>query len=300
MITEMALLVAIPGGGYTFYRLCTSYRVRVWAETRLHVGEPRPQRISTPTLCRRVANAVSEGVLIGVNGKPIRISSATVGIHPADLSRCHYGAARLAANATSIVVRTARRNGWPIAATFELEVVADRHSIEGSPTLLNTAFIPSSCRTAQAHELAATGIDDDTEPMPYDQDDLTRHEYEHVTRREAKDATEPFEDVELVALDPSGIDIDLASTSGPLTIGRRGCDITITADVVSVRHASIANHHGSWVLSDLGSTNGTWVNGEYVTSAALVHNDEVSFGRGGPRYVFSRLNANSTSGRGRR
>jgi hypothetical protein len=42
------------------------------------------------------------------------------------------------------------------------------------------------------------------------------------------------------------------------------------------------------------------VNGEYVTSAALVHNDEVSFGRGGPRYVFSRLNANSTSGRGRR
>jgi hypothetical protein len=50
---------------------------------------------------------------------------------------------------------------------------------------------------------------------------------------------------------------------GPLEIGRdTGCDISIPNRFVSTRHARILAEDGAWVLEDLGSTNGTLVNGE--------------------------------------
>ena len=52
---------------------------------------------------------------------------------------------------------------------------------------------------------------------------------------------------------------------GPLEIGRgTACDISIPNRFVSTRHARIFQHEGAWMLQDLGSTNGTLLNGEPV------------------------------------
>lgn len=67
---------------------------------------------------------------------------------------------------------------------------------------------------------------------------------------------------------------------GPLEIGRAtSCDISIPNKFVSTRHARILPDDGEWVLEDLGSTNGTLVNGELLASPRrLASGDRVLVG----------------------
>ncbi len=55
------------------------------------------------------------------------------------------------------------------------------------------------------------------------------------------------------------------------TIGRsRQCDIVVGDPNVSRRHAQVVARGGSWVVTDLGSTNGTRLNGVVVTRAEVI------------------------------
>lgn len=69
-------------------------------------------------------------------------------------------------------------------------------------------------------------------------------------------------------------------SDGRFTIGRApSCDFTVADLSVSRWHARLHHQDGSWLLSDLGSTNGTRLNGWRVTSAVPVQpGDSVSFG----------------------
>jgi hypothetical protein len=64
------------------------------------------------------------------------------------------------------------------------------------------------------------------------------------------------------------------------TIGRApNCDFTVADLSVSRCHARLHREEDHWLLSDLGSTNGTRLNGWRVTQAVQVQaGDEVSFG----------------------
>lgn len=71
-----------------------------------------------------------------------------------------------------------------------------------------------------------------------------------------------------------------AGTQPRFTIGReRDCDMTLADETVSRWHASLERAAGGWVLADLGSTNGTRLNGWRVSSPIPVRaGDMVSFG----------------------
>ncbi|MEU6574240.1 DUF1707 and FHA domain-containing protein [Streptomyces sp. NPDC046805] len=75
----------------------------------------------------------------------------------------------------------------------------------------------------------------------------------------------------------------------PLRIGRDpGNGLRLNHDTVSRVHAELSHQSGMWVLRDLGSTNGTTVNGRRVITAAVVREgDRVGFGR-----IAFRLSAN--------
>jgi len=64
------------------------------------------------------------------------------------------------------------------------------------------------------------------------------------------------------------------------TLGRsRQCDVVLSDPNVSRRHAEIRPRGGSWVLTDLGSTNGSRVNGrEIERPEVLKPGDEVELG----------------------
>ena len=59
---------------------------------------------------------------------------------------------------------------------------------------------------------------------------------------------------------------------GPLEIGRSvSCNITIPNTFVSTHHARLFSQSERWMVEDLGSTNGTSLNGKLVKSAQPIH-----------------------------
>ncbi|MEU2247176.1 DUF1707 and FHA domain-containing protein [Streptomyces sp. NPDC019224] len=72
-----------------------------------------------------------------------------------------------------------------------------------------------------------------------------------------------------------------APSPHPLLIGRDpGNGLRLTHETVSRTHAELTAHGDRWLLRDLGSTNGTCVNGQRVTGTVPVREgDQVSFGR---------------------
>ncbi len=74
----------------------------------------------------------------------------------------------------------------------------------------------------------------------------------------AENASSSAESIRLIAAD--GTEFEL---SGEMSIGRSDdCDITVNDSRVSRKHARIAVENGKVVLEDLGSANGTYINGQ--------------------------------------
>ena len=73
--------------------------------------------------------------------------------------------------------------------------------------------------------------------------------------------------------------LDWGGPGGELVIGRsRECDVAFVSDAVSRRHARLLFRDGHWVIHDLGSTNGTMVNGVRIGRCRLRPGDRVTFG----------------------
>lgn len=84
-------------------------------------------------------------------------------------------------------------------------------------------------------------------------------------------------DVQPSLLLPDGTTRPITST--PLVIGRLSeCAIVVDDTNVSRRHAQVALEGGDLVVVDLGSTNGTFLNGRRVTRSTLKPGDEITVG----------------------
>ena len=87
---------------------------------------------------------------------------------------------------------------------------------------------------------------------------------------------------------PDGTRTALPGT-GSVTIGRAAeCEIRLTDTSVSRRHAQVkANGDGTWTVTDLGSTNGTKVNGATINERKLKDGDTISTGDSHLRFEAS-------------
>ncbi len=68
-------------------------------------------------------------------------------------------------------------------------------------------------------------------------------------------------------------DVNLAYqlTHNEMVIGRdSGCDISIDDLYLSARHIKLYNKDDEWYIVDLGSTNGTYINGERMVDDILI------------------------------
>jgi pSer/pThr/pTyr-binding forkhead associated (FHA) protein len=74
----------------------------------------------------------------------------------------------------------------------------------------------------------------------------------------------------------------------PISIGRRPeCNIVLADPNVSRNHAEIRPQGDGFVLTDLGSTNGSKVNGVRVEQRMLADGDELTFGNTRLRFEAS-------------
>jgi pSer/pThr/pTyr-binding forkhead associated (FHA) protein len=59
--------------------------------------------------------------------------------------------------------------------------------------------------------------------------------------------------------------------TAPITIGRApDSTLVIDDDYASSRHARLFPSGGSWIVEDLGSTNGTWIDRQRITAPTLL------------------------------
>jgi len=71
----------------------------------------------------------------------------------------------------------------------------------------------------------------------------------------------------------------------PLVVGRGDAvDAYLEDESASRRHAVILREKDNYVIEDLGSQNGTWLDGRRVLTARLYHNAQIQVGR--TRLVF--------------
>jgi len=70
-------------------------------------------------------------------------------------------------------------------------------------------------------------------------------------------------------------------TNPEIIIGRdSSCELAVTDEMVSARHARLSYHHNQWWVEDLQSTNGTYLNDERVfTATVLIDGDELRCGK---------------------
>jgi len=96
---------------------------------------------------------------------------------------------------------------------------------------------------------------------------------------------------------PQVIDLMYPRVPGYYVIGR-GDDVDLHLDFASVsrRHALLAYVDGGWKIADLGSRNGTWLNGWRLPGAApLLPGDELDIGGCRFRIVVDRLSGLDTT-----
>ncbi len=79
----------------------------------------------------------------------------------------------------------------------------------------------------------------------------------------------------------------VTTRAGTLTLGRRDrvllgrsgcCDVSVGGRSVSRVHAALVRRRHAWWIEDLGSRNGTWLDGERVRERRLSHGDIVHLG----------------------
>jgi sigma-B regulation protein RsbU (phosphoserine phosphatase) len=83
----------------------------------------------------------------------------------------------------------------------------------------------------------------------------------------------------LVVIDPNGSRRDVAIAIFPFRIGRQaGNELTLRDSRVSRQQAQITEVSGIMVLEDMGSSHGTFVNGEKIIRHELKASDQIDFG----------------------
>lgn len=76
-----------------------------------------------------------------------------------------------------------------------------------------------------------------------------------------------------------GVEHDVVLASDRMVVGRlKACDICLPDKNASRQHAAIEREGTGWALRDLGSTNGTLLNGEPVDRARLRDGDRITVG----------------------
>jgi Protein of unknown function (DUF3662)/FHA domain len=187
-----------------------------------------------------------------------------VRLAPRDLAALTAARPELAAELADAALAFARGHGFLLADRPRIRLVADQRVERGDIVVLADAATVAGARTDAALDgRSGSGA----EPT------ATEHTAVFIVPgAEGPTAT-------LREIRPNGTTREVLLEGRPLTLGRAGDNGLVLADNRASRHhARIDVRRGSLVLSDLGSTNGSWVNGRRVDQIALGEGDRIRIG----------------------
>ena len=104
--------------------------------------------------------------------------------------------------------------------------------------------------------------------------------YREVNRQGLSIANRRIPGISLTVRQEAGTSFLKYFSQSEIILGRDpGCDIPLTDDTISTRHAQLTYHHNQWWLEDLASTNGTVLNGAQVSMPTVITSgDEIKCG----------------------
>lgn len=214
---------------------------------------------------RRIERAMEGGRRLGADRRLVP-NRFIVHLHPDDLAGFAGMADGLASGLADEALSFARAHHYALADRPRVDLVAD-------PTVQRADIrVDARLTSAQAGERtsgsgAPSGAPDRGGPA-----DPTATAVFTLPQSKAPRAT-------LRVTDPDGRTREVAIQSGGLTIGRAEGNDLVARDLrVSRQHGRIVGRRGTLVYLDLGSTNGSRVNGESVTEVVLGVGDRLEVG----------------------
>jgi len=92
----------------------------------------------------------------------------------------------------------------------------------------------------------------------------------------------------ILSTDSDGPPLTRHYTAPEVILGREpSCDFPINDQTVSAHHARLSYRQNQWWVEDMASTNGTYLNGESVTSPVVItHGDTLRLGQVGVKIAI--------------
>ena len=219
---------------------------------------------------RKILREMGEGKTVSVN-RIYAPNEFRVVMGPDDYARFSQMEAGLAREFTELVIDQAKQNRWNLMGlpriTFDEIEKMGRGEFKVEASLAADPDRPSHVTTHDPDDAdpgAARAISSDT-----------------ATRLGVQGAG-----AVLVVLDEDGKAVERISvTRTPVVIGRMSaCDVVLSDSNVSRRHAELKREGSSWTIEDLGSTNGTLVDGKLAKQHQLNGGETLSFGTSSMRF----------------
>ncbi len=214
---------------------------------RIFRTRPQPEQLQ-----RRIERAIELGRTTS-GGRTSAPDRFTVRLCPSDLDAI-VGASDVPVLLASSALTFARAHGYAVAARPRVAIVAD------------AGLLPGDIEVEARFSRPGVGADLDLAA------DLGRTRAFQAPVVRAPQAT-------LVVVEPGGRSRTIVVEGRPMTIGRSADNGLVLDDArVSRHHARIQARDGVLILSDLGSTNGTWAGGARVSEMAIGAGDRIEIG----------------------
>jgi hypothetical protein len=204
----------------------------------------------------------------------------SVRLSPADLAELEPVAQSVVAELADAALTFARTHRYTVADRPRVSLVANRAVAVGDIDVdarfedpWRAARDGTSARDGTADQVDLPGgAGSDEPPAEREVQDLDRTMVFAIPQPEAPLAV-------LRELLPDGSDRQIVLDGRPLTIGRAtDNDLVLSDSRVSRHHARLQGRRGTLVLTDLGSSNGTRVNGITVQEVVLGPGDRIQLG----------------------
>lgn len=214
---------------------------------------------------RKILREMADGKTLSVN-KVYAPNEFRVLMGPDDYSRFSQMEAGLRKEFTDLVIDAAKQNRWNLMGLPEI-------TFEESDGMGKGEFKVDASFAASEHEPRHVAT---KEPDRADPSSTGAISTDTASELGLANSTTP----QLVLLDEKGKPSEKISvTREPITIGRMSNNDVVLPDAnVSRTHAELKQRDGGWILVDLGSTNGTTVNGKLATEHDLKDGDRIGFG----------------------
>jgi hypothetical protein len=212
---------------------------------------------------RRILREMAEGKTLSVN-KVYAPNEFEVQMGPDDYGRFSQMEAELAREFSELVIESAKDNRWNLMGLPKVTFVEAEGMGKGSYKVdASFAADPDQVRHVSTRESSADANSSGVMPAA-------------SAEKLGVGSGAP----QLLVLDANGKPAEKISiTREPVSIGRMSTSGVVLSDPnVSRRHAELRKDGDRWVLVDLGSTNGTSVNGKVAKEHVLKDGDRLSFG----------------------